>query len=151
MQLFIFYLYLIFHTCDVRFDAEKFYKIYKELNKANRPIIYLQLTPGTAAKQAATRSTGTLPQRILSYAASDALHVRRPPRINLVSDALTWRAPTARPLPPPRHVCVLRIVYAESVRAHVRAVHTHAGIFVLLVFFLSFFPIHVTVLYPPTG
>jgi len=30
----------MFHTCDVIFDAEKFCKIYKELNKANRPIIH---------------------------------------------------------------------------------------------------------------
>lgn len=67
----------------------------RERNGEVEILHFAVIAPATAAKQPARRSTGNPPQRIPPRSASDALHVRRPPRINLVSDALTWRAPTA--------------------------------------------------------
>lgn len=58
---------------------------------------------------------------------------RPPPRINLVSDALTWPAPTGPATPRVRASDCLR-TDRGVVRAHVRAVHTHTGI----MFFFSF-------------
>jgi hypothetical protein len=115
------------------------------MGKGRYPI--LQLTPRSAAKQAGKQQSG------LQGLCHSASHPTRPPMrctwggllaLTLCQTPSRGGHQPPRPLAPPRHVCVPRIVYAEGVRAHVRAVHTHTGI---LYSCFSFFLIHVTVLY----